>query len=301
MSKKWPKCNGIVVRGRHFSQSDLVLIRKLIRTNPSWGRTKLSQVLCDKLDWHSPSGLPKERGCRVALLRLESLGFLVLPTKKTETGGRPPNIFRGLQLDDQPISSMPAEIQIRIVENERESLQWNSIIAQFHYIGLATPVGRLLRYFVYGDDKLLGLVSFSEPAWSVTARDSILTEIGFNQSKVRDYTISNNRFLIMPFVNVKNLASRVLGQAIQRVIRDWYNKFGVVPEVAETFVDPVRFVGTCYLAANWIPVGTTKGFAKRGQSHTSQNAPKRIFLKGLSPKIQKDIVLAVAIRKCRAA
>ncbi|MEZ6033184.1 MAG: DUF4338 domain-containing protein [Planctomycetaceae bacterium] len=284
MRKHWPRTTGVTVRGREFHQKDLVLIRQLIRKNPSWGRTRLSEEVCRIFDWQQENGRPKDRGCRVALLKLESLGYLQLPKKKLDRGGRPPNEVSLGEVVEECISQMPQTLSLELVNTVRQARIWNSLIARHHYLGLATPVGRLIRYIIMGDAQMLGAISFSEAAWSLTCRDEVLNQFGLSGSEIRSATISNNRFLILPSVQVRNLASRVLGLAVKQVLLDWHERFETLPLFIETFVDPKRFEGTCYRAANWLFVGTTKGFAKQGASHRNTKAPKLIFLIGTTVK-----------------
>ncbi len=286
MRTAWPRSDGIVVRGRAFAQGDLVLIRRLIRNHPTWGRTKLSEAVCEAISWRQENGRLKDRGCRVALLKLEALGYLQLPPKKLDRGGRPPRQeVCDLHFADE-VSAMPRILRLEFVKDARESRIWNSLIAKHHYLGLATPVGRLIRYIILGDGKTLGAISFSEAAWSLKGRDSLLGDFGLSLDDIRASVISNNRFLILPHVKVRNLASRILASATKQVVADWNVRFQTVPLFIETFVDPSRFEGTCYRAANWTLVGNTKGFSKQGANHSDKKTPKLHFMIGTSYNTQ---------------
>ena len=124
------------------------------------------------------------------------------------------------------------------MQTRDDSRIWNGLIGSYHYLGLATPVGRLIRYLIYGDSRLLGAISFSDCAWNVHARNDLITKLGFDERRIRDVVICNNRFLILPSVRVKNLASRVLAESLRQVSVDWEKRFHCVPVLAETFVDP---------------------------------------------------------------
>lgn len=283
MRTLWPKTAGIVVRGRLFLQSDLVSIRKLVRTHPSWGRTKVSEEVCRLLNWHQENGRLKDRACRVALLKLEALGYLRLPTKKLDRGGQPPRADLACLIHETDVSQMPHSIELALVKSAQQSRLWNSLIARHHYLGLATPVGRLIRYLVVGDGEILGAISFSEAAWSITGRDEILCKLGLDRNGIRSAVVSNNRFLILPHVRIQNLASKVLALATARIAVDWSERFEIRPSFIETFVDPSRFEGTCYRAANWSLIGSTKGFSKQGASHQRRHSPKLLFMYGTTP------------------
>jgi hypothetical protein len=226
----------------------------------------------------------------VALIRLEKLGLLRLPKKIVDRGGRPPLVREPELLSEQEyVTTMPAKVSCVLVESGPKSRLWNSLIAKFHYLGLATPVGRLLRYLVYGDEKLVGAISFSEGAWNIKTRNTILSSAGLSPGQIREAVIGNNRFLILPTTRVPNLASRVLAESVRTARQDWKIRYGIAPIIAETFVDPRRFEGTCYRAANWLVIGATKGFAKRGCCHTNEHAPKLLLLRGLTPGIHQRI------------
>jgi hypothetical protein len=280
----------VVVRNRTFDQCDLVLIRRMIRDNPAWGRTRLSQKVCEVLDWFQANGRPKERACRVALSRLEVLGYLSLPTRKVQRGGRPPIAPSDCQACGEPILNMPSRVVAEEVVDKAAARVWNGLVACHHYLGLATPVGRAVRYLLYGDGHLLGAISFSECAWQVAARDQALKRSPALEGITRDDIIANNRYLVLPWVNVPNLASRLLGVVTRRVAADWEARYCVRPKLAETFVDPERFRGTCYRAAGWIEAGTTRGYAKRGSSHEMRRAPKTMFLRGLTEEVQRSLI-----------
>jgi hypothetical protein len=261
----------------------------MIRENPSWGRTRLSEKVCECFSWYQANGRLKDRACRVALLKLESLGYLKLPQRKQDGGGRPPSVEHDPIISESQIHQMPVEIELRYAQDRSEKRLWNSLISKYHYLGLSTPVGRLIRYLIYGDGNLLGAISFSESAWNVGPRNQLLSSVGIPSDSIRDVVIGNNRFLILPFVRVPNLASRILGQSLRRVIHDWEDRFSCCPLIAETFVDPTRYLGTCYLASNWVNIGESKGFTKRGASHLNQKAPKLILLRGLNSSIHQKL------------
>ena len=128
-----------------------------------------------------------------------------------------------------------------------------------------------------------------------------MAKLGFDERKIRDVVICNNRFLILPSVRVKNLASRVLSVSLRQASNDWEKRFHCVPVLAETFVDPTRYIGTCYFAANWICIGQTRGFSKHGARHVNRDAPKLLMIRGLTPLIHKRLTAELQERERRAA
>ena len=298
----WRRCEGALVRGRIFTQTDLVLIRKLIRSHPTWGRTKLSIATCELLGWIQPSGRPKDRACRVALRKLEEQGFLRLPKRIVERGGKPPLTVLFAETDTQPmVTAMPHFVECRRVVTSADRRLWNSLIASYHYLGLSRAVGRGIRYLVFGDDELIAAISFADCVWSCAPRDLLLSKLGYDAKALREVVITNNRFLILQTVTVPNLASRILAVSVRCVTKDWQQIFGLSPHFIETFVDPRRYKGTCYRAANWNLIGKTKGFSKQGDRHTNDNSPKMIFVIGADSSRQYQLRSAMTGYIQRAA
>lgn len=291
--RRWPKFRTQTLRNRVFTQSDLVFIRAVIRRNPTWGRTRLSEYLSDLWGWRQPNGRLKDRACRVVLLKLESAGYIELPSRRTDTGGRPPRLDCSIAraASSIPVRSMPSNLRLDQVDTPAAAELWNSLIGTYHYLGLATSVGRIIRYLVYGDETLLGAISFSECAWRLCRRDVLLHRI--NPATQLSAVICNNRFLILPTVTVPNLASRILGAAARRIPVDWSRSYQTQPRFIETFVDLSRYSGTCYLAANWIRIGTTRGYSKRGEAHQFTNSPKALLMKGLNADDHHALLLAI--------
>jgi hypothetical protein len=187
---------------------------------------------------------------------------------------------------------MPREVILDQVNDAHSSKLWNWIVSEYHYLGLTTPVGRALRYVVLGDGKLIGAISFSECAWNVASRNAAMKAIGLDVAGSRDFIIANNRFVVLPTARVPNLASRVLSLSVEAAARDWLVRFGQQPLIAETFIDPLLFRGTCYYASNWLFIGNTKGYAKAGSHHRNERRPKLLLLRGLNPLIHRKLELA---------
>ena len=186
-----------------------------------------------------------------------------------------------------PITEFPRSIQLEFAKGNQAEKIWNELVSEYHYLGNRTTVGRCIKYIVRSKNRLLGAISFSSPAWQLEPRDKALKAIGI--SNPHDHAINNSRFLILPFVQVPNLASYILSVATKNIVHDWSRYYSVKPLIAETFVQPSLFDGTCYKAANWIEVGTTKGYAKRGSSYRNSQEPKKIFLYGLTRQIRGEM------------
>lgn len=280
----------LTIRGRRFTYRGLRTIMRCVAQHYHEGRTRISEVICIRLGWRQPNGWLKDRACRDALRRLEKLRLIKLPGRldgdRTESDSR--RVFnadnhalpRGLL---KPVTAMPENIELEFAKGNEAEPIWNALVDKYHYLGHRVQVGRCLKYLIRGDGQLLGAISFASPAWKLAIRDELMRQLGFpKEAKARDVVINNSRFLILPKVRVPHLASRVLAAATRKAAEDWRWFYSIEPLIAETFVEPRRFEGTCYRAANWIEIGTTSGYAKVGASHHNSQQPKTMFVYGLT-------------------
>ena len=252
--------------GRDFSAEELAFIRALIADNPTCTRARLSRLTCEALDWYKADGGLKEMSCRVAMLRMQDDGVIQLPAPR---GERPTSrITFTEQTAPQAVIDQPANrltpLQFCPVETRAHSRLWNEYIHRYHYLGYKTLPGAQLRYFVTSGEHFVALLGFGASAWQAAPRDNY---IGWShdQRKAQLHRVVNNaRFLILPWVRSKNLASMILSMAARRLPADWESRYHYRPVLMETFVEKNRFVGTSYKAANWVYVGETKGRGKLG-------------------------------------
>lgn len=253
--------------GRDFSKQELALIRQLISENPSASRAVLSRLTCQALDWYKIDGGLKEMSCRVAMLRMQDDGLIKLPAPRhrycpannvqfTSATAPKPKI-------NKPVHAL-ACVQLRIVMGRQQSRLWNEYIHRYHYLGYKPLPGAQLRYFVISENNIIALLGFGASAWQCAPRDKYIGWTHDQRKKKLQYIINNARFLILPWVKCKNLASKILSLTSHRLSRDWQDHYGYQPVLLETFVERDRFAGTCYKAANWVLVGQTKGRGKLG-------------------------------------
>jgi hypothetical protein len=255
-------------------------------------------VVCARLGWRQPNGWPKDRACRDVLRRLEKLRLVKLPprlttpTNKRAAAGavRNKKLLRGVL---SPIDSMPKTIDLELAKGNAAEVLWNALVDKHHYLGHRVQVGRCLKYLIRGDGQLVGAISFSSPAWKLSGRDNLLHRLGLGGSAARDLVVNNSRFLILPTVRVPHLASRVLACATRQVVIDWSWFYSIEPVLAETFVEPKRFEGTCYRAANWTEIGVTNGYAKVGASHHNSQQPKMLFVYGLTRNSRRQLATVI--------
>ena len=253
--------------GRDFSKQELVLIRQLISENPSATRAVLSRLTCQALHWYKIDGGLKEMSCRVAMLRMQDDGLIKLPAPRhrycpannvqfTSATAPKPEI-------NKPVHAL-ACVQLRIVMGRQQSRLWNEYIHRYHYLGYKPLPGAQLRYFVISENNIIALLGFGASAWQCAPRDKYIGWTHDQRKKKLQYIVNNARFLILPWVKCKNLASKILSLTSHRLSRDWQGHYGYQPVLLETFVERDRFAGTCYKAANWVLVGQTKGRGKLG-------------------------------------
>jgi hypothetical protein len=173
-------------------------------------------------------------------------------------------------------------VSLELVEGEPEVSAWNGLVARYHYLGCRKPIGCFLRYFISAAGHgILGCVLFAGAARALASRDAWIGWSPRQRLRNLAWVINNSRLLILPTVRVAHLASHVLGQVERRVARDWESRWGYRPVLMESFVDPRRFRGTCYQAANWQYLGNTtgEGLARRGRLY--QSSAKMLFVRPL--------------------
>jgi hypothetical protein len=269
--------------GRDFSVQEQTQIIELIERNPLKNRTDLSRDVCRMLSWYKADGGLKEMSCRVAMLRMQEDGLIQLPASQrtTNLNRRPPKPAETAASEPQALIQEPvhqlSELQLCLVSSNNSRL-WNEYIQRYHYLGYTPLPGAQLRYFVIMNGQVLALLGFGASAWQVAPRDSF---IGWDHEQRRrglPLIVNNARFLILPWVQSKNLASKILSMIARQLPIDWFNRYKVQPVLMETFVESGRFYGTCYRAANWIHVGRTKGRGKLGPSGVQSVPVKDIFL-----------------------
>jgi hypothetical protein len=251
----------ILYCGRSFSSEDLALMRQAAGDCAGLGVTEIARTICEWLDWKRPNGQLKNHECRLLLERLQRDGFLTLPPLRP-SGRRGPRRVP-MDLDTPPTTHATlAELEpLRLsLVDASDSRLWRQFIEQFHYLGSRVPVGAHLRYFVKsGSGQILACLLWTSPAWKIAARDQWIGWNGQQRARNLQYIVNNGRFLILPSVHVKGLASTILARSARLLPHDWRQRYGYTPLLLETLVDAERFRGTCYRAANWIHLGQTTG------------------------------------------
>lgn len=256
-----------IIQGRKITANNIEEIKNLISINPSWNRTRLSKEICLLWDWRRATGELKDIACRSLLRKLEKMGHIQLP-KAVQTNGNSTrrHCVQPVLHSKEPIDASLKNlypIGVQLVEKGYELRLFKYFISAYHYLGWSGTVGENLKYLFFDRyERPLGCLMFGASAWKVKSRDIY---IGWGQ-EVRKRNLSlivnNNRFLLLPWVSVKHLASHILGKIARRINQDWLKKYNHPIYLLETFVEKDRFAGICYKAANWIYVGQTQGRGK---------------------------------------
>jgi hypothetical protein len=280
--------------GRAFTVSQMEAIQSLIADTPSANRAQLSRLVCQILDWRRPNGSLKEMSCRVAMLGMHRAGLITLPPPQKGNGNGRPYRRRTLQAEPElvPVTDSAdalEDLHLEPVANRAQSHQWNEYIDRYHYLGRRWLPGAQMRYIAWGNRRILALLGFCAAVWKTAPRDRF---IGWTveQRKRQLHLVANNaRFLILPWVHCKNLASRLLSMATRRLADDWQERYGYRPVLLETFVQIPRFRGTCYKAANWIYLGNTQGRGRLAPWNKADLPIKAIWVYPLAKDFRRQL------------
>ncbi len=267
-------------------------IRSVIRENPEWNRSRISQHVCLLWRWQSPNGKSKDISCRDLLRELDRAGKIKLPAKQIATGGAA-NVIRNMEHDTTSVIGKLPEFRplcIKNVTSGKELALFKSYIDQYHYLGFNRTIGENMKYMVYSrDGQPLSCLLFGSAAWSCRERD---TFIGWSkEGRIRGLSCltNNTRFLIYPWVRVPYLASHILSLVTKRVSADWQVKYGHPVYCLETFVERDRFRGSSYRAANWVCVGSTTGRGRDGGHKHAVSPIKDIYLYPLVKSFKESL------------
>lgn len=284
------------LQGRELSPEDIESIRLLIKDNPAMSRRQLSIALCESWDWRNARGQLKDMASRSLMLKLHERGEIVLPERKQI----PTNRMRRGKLDfvehnNTPISEplntlMPIRIANISASSVDEAL-FCCLVSTHHYLGYSGSVGENMKYLIYDRyHRPLACLLFGSSAWSCTSRDKHIGWSAQTRQKNINFTTNNTRFLILPWVKVKCLASHIISKVTRRAQKDWLERYGHPIYLLETFVDQSRYLGTCYKAANWKEVGTTQGRSRNDREHEISVPRKSVYLYPLAKDYRKTLI-----------
>lgn len=280
-------------RGRDIGDQEIGFITALIAAHPGAKRQELSRLLCQAWDWKQPNGQLRDMVCRGLLLMLHRAGEITLPPPRSNSPGRAARTRPEPVLMDETVITGPlgmlGGIEIEPVRRTALEPLFNSLMEQYHYLGYEQPVGEHLKYLVSAAGRPVACLAWSSAPRHLGARDRF---IGWDQAarKRNIHLIAyNTRYLILPWVKVEHLASHLLARVSRRIAADWEKMYAHPVCLLETFVDPERFRGTCYRAANWIDVGETTGRGKDDQTMRANRSIKRVLVYPLDKRFRRRL------------
>jgi hypothetical protein len=272
----------IFLSGRYFTAQEIQDIQETIEScGLSW--TELVQTVCEHLGWVTPAGRNKADSCSKALRKLEAQGLVKLPARQERAAGKEKRVEVGAGTDREAEMAgtvrdlEPVEV-VPVLGREAIGL-WNEYIERYHGLGYKRPFGAHQRYFIVdGSRRRLGCLLFASSAWALSERDEWIGWSERDRAQRLNWVVANTRFLIFPWVRVRNLASAALSRVAARIGRDWQERYGYAPVLLETFVEAERYRGTCYQAANWIRLGMTAGRGRMDRHKRYALTPKIIYV-----------------------
>lgn len=283
----------ITIRKRTITSADLEFIQNIIYQNWDKGRTQISKILCQKWNWFQPNGRLKDMACREVLLTLYRKNLINYPLGKHDGNNRKRNqSIPFVPTDKNPLNAKLSDlepVELKLVRNTDLETLYNSLVQKHHYLGFRQIVGNHLKYMAFIGKRPVACIGWGSAAWSVKSRE---TFVGWNKKTKENnlHLVANNtRFLILPWISVKCLASKILALNTKRISNDWLEVYHHPIYLLETFVEQNRFKGTCYKAANWILTGQTKGTAKRGHDHLFHGKIKDVYLYPIRKNFRKRL------------
>jgi len=288
--------------GRSFSVSELELVRGIVAEFGSLGVTEISRTICELLDWKRPNGGLKNIECRQFLERLGAQGLVSLPElrRTKRRGPQPVRLTPRSEPEPEIVGSAgpyePLQFQLLRGDDAADGALFREYLDRYHYQGYKVPFGAHLRYLVRSEqcpERVLACLLWTSPAWKLEERDRWIGWSAGLRARNLQFIVNHGRFLILPWVRVKGLASKILAHSARRVPADWEAVYGYRPLLLETLVETERFRGTCYRAANWIHLGATKGRGRMDRYHEVLGTPKSLYVYPLCRNAQQRLLAAV--------
>jgi hypothetical protein len=288
------KDNERILSGRVFSEKDFELLKTITADMFNTCREKIAEEICKRLNWVKIDGGYKVMSCKNVLLRLAKDGVIVLPEPKNKYFSKKAVI--NFTEKSEPKNLVECDLKellpLKLVRatSKNERTLWNEFVHRYHYLGYTPFPGAQIKYFIESSQGILGCISFSASAWKTMPRDKWIGWTHEQRIAGLHLIINNSRYLILPWVNVKNLASKVLSLCAKQLPNDWLTIYKYKPVLLETFVEKDRFKGTCYLAANWKLVGLTAGRGKPDTKRKIVLPIKKIFMYPLTVEFRENLL-----------
>lgn len=275
----------VLLCGREFTVRELQDIQETVRMFPLLSQRELGLTICENLNWVAPNGRYKIDACRQLLIKLEAQGALRLPDLRKTLPGKN-TVIPGVRTDarDSLVGTLSQfePIHLEAVRKIEDVRLWNEYVMRYHVLGYKRPFGAHQRYFIVSqagsEYHRVGCLLFAASAWALADRDNWIGWSQGDRSQRLHLVVNNTRFLIFPWIKIKNLASKALSMAVKRIGYDWQERYGYKPVLLETFVDSEKYRGTCYKAANWMYIGETVGRGRMDRNTQYLSSPKKIFV-----------------------
>jgi hypothetical protein len=281
-------------RGREISEPELAFLRQLIAEHPEASRRALSQHVCAAWNWVQPNGTPRDMVCRGLMLQLHRAGLIELPPVRQ----RPPNNVvarrrpRAIEVAQTPLRAGLAQLRPLRFQQVRRTPQeqlFDALLAAHHYLGYTRPVGEHLKYLVWADERPLACLAWSSAPRHLGPRDRFIGWSAAARRRNIHLLAYNLRFLILPWIEVPHLASHILSRMARLLPQEWQRIYGHPVYYLETFIDPARFRGTCYRAANWIALGMTTGRGKDAPTSKPTRPVKEVLGRPLTRRFRVEL------------
>lgn len=291
----------VVISGRRFTEEDIETAIFIVETYGNFSRKELANTVCECLEWVSLKDKPKVDAGIKLLDYLEKEGMIVLPPKNEKMAECGRRAMKAIPITDRtnPRKELTgqisdhAPIELKVAYTQGSIELWKEYIERYHPLKYAKPFGSNIKYLIKSKTKVLGCMLFSASAWALEDRDKWIGWTEFDRSQRLIYVVNNSRFLLLPWVKIDNMASHVLGKAVKQLPKDWLKVNRYEPVLLETFVDIAEYKGTCYKAANWIKVGTTKGRGRQDRHYKYLSSPKDIYMYPLRKDFRKYLTGAM--------
>ena len=282
-------------RGREITPADTAFVQRLIAENPGWSRRRLSAELCRAWNWVQANGTLRDMVCRSLLLQLHRAGLIVLPAKRMS----PPNNVVAhpppapcLSLEERPRECTLGELgplEIRQVRRTAHEALFGQLMQAEHYLRYTQPVGEHLKYLVFAGAEPIAAMAWSSAPRHLAARDRFIGWTPEVRRRHLHLIAYNTRFLILRRVKVRHLASHLLGRVARQIADDWQALYAHPVYLLETFIDPARFRGRCYRAANWIGLGLTTGRGHNALTSRRDQPRKELWVYPLSKDFRRHL------------
>lgn len=285
-------------RGREVSAAEIEFIRQLIAAHPQLSRRRLSAQLCQAWNWVQPNGQPRDMVARSLMLALHRAGQIELPAPRF----CPPNNAARHRAPERELAEAPplecslaqlGPLEIRQVRRTPAEKLFGRLMEAHHYLRYTQPVGEHLKYLVSAQGQPISALAFSSAPRHLGPRDRFIGWSGPQRRAHIHLVAYNTRYLLMPWVKVPHLGSYVLARVAGQIAADWQALYGHPVYLLETFIDPERFRGRCYRAANWTYLGLTTGRGKDDQTYRPNRSLKQLWVYPLRADFRRRLTQSV--------